>query len=281
MKKNTALALGALVLCSPLFVNAQDGGSSARHEIQVSVENVLNIFSPAYLFNSSVDDDLFLDIADYDYTYPTQYSLYANVTNPMRALTSYYYNKPSLALGYKFHLPGQALRFNLQLNIDDSEGELDQVSEYNSSWDDYYSMDTLHYKYNTSTTYALINLGYEHFLAKGKVEPYVGADLQYGHISYKTSATIPSSEDSNPYGFDMTDSYTIKRQSFSIVPFGGARIYFGPSVSVSTELRWTLMYYMDSYKLSANYSSEKIERSYNGLKTYFGPMGQLGINFHF
>jgi hypothetical protein len=238
--KNKHLLLSTLFFLS-LLLNAQENQSSnfkSNHELSIIVDNVFakNNFENIWYTND------YGDVIGY---YPSK----EGVT-------------PEIGLGYKFHLPGSAIRFKISGTYNNSEDKDDD------------------YGYKNELTYlsSKIALGYEFHKNMQKTQFFYGLDVNMNFSELKSKYTRDSYiyNYENTYTSETTTNYT----AYGVSPLFGIKFYLNPSLSLSTELRYNVLFYKEEGIYKRSTSDEKDKDKTKGFKTDFGPLGQISFNIH-
>jgi len=225
---------------------------------------ITNIYSqekkPELLYSkqeiSIVVDDLFGKQTYVSYPYFDPY--YLPIYSYIRILPVNV-NIPKLGLAYKYHFNTSALRAKIAYGSSNSKSESIRDSS----------------KTESSVSSMQVNLGYEFNKTFEKVQVFYGID-----VSMKISEV--SSESSYIY---QNETYTTENEqdytAYGLSPLFGVKYFVTPKLSVSTEIKYTIETYEGSE--SSKYSGDNNKNTTNnsGTNTFFGPIGQISINFHF
>lgn len=168
-------------------------------------------------------------------------------------------NVPKIGIAYKYHFPKSAIRSkvsfasksNSRSNVNDSVNT-----------DDYY-------------TTSSISLGYEWNKTHGKVEFFYGIDITIRSSYY--SSESKSTNNGDEYRSETEQNFN----AFGLSPLLGVEYKFTPKLTISTEIKYTI----ESFDASEtrNYSGRRDEIKFedSGSNNYFGPLGQISINYNF
>ncbi len=240
--KKKYLLLSVLFLSS-IFLNAQEDQSSnlkSNHELSIIVDNV---FAKNNL-NGIWYTDEYGDLIRY---------------YPFDDLVT-----PEMGLGYKFHLQGSEIRVKLAGMYKDGTNKNDDS--------DYKNENT----YFSST----IALGYVLHQNMNKTQFFYGLDICMKLSELKSKNT----NESYFYDYDYQSTYTsesIKNYTaYGIAPVFGIRFYLNPSFSLSTELKCNVLTYKEEHIHKSSTSDEDDTYNKKGIKTDFGPLGQISFNIH-
>lgn len=202
---------------------------------------------------SIIFDDIFkkeIVVSDY-YYYP-----YSSVPE----FSSIYLAKAGL--GYKYHFDKLALSSRITFGSDNFTNEEEDRDN----------------KYSYIQTEA--KLGVESYIGSGKAQFIYGINALYNYSGYDYERETGSS----------TQNIEVTQQGYGLGIVLGAKYYITPMLSVSTEIRPNIEFYnskrTNTYKDDAVYydelrtvvTSEESETS--GMRTNFGPVGNLSINIH-
>ncbi len=169
------------------------------------------------------------------------------------------YNAPKVGLGYKYHFDNSAIRTKVSFGLGD------------------YTTDNKNYQRKEADSYSTFKLflGYERHENLNNSQFFYGLDVFLYYGKYLNTNTYYSGY---PYS---TYENKYNTTGFGVSPLIGAKYFFNPMISVSTELKLSI----ESYKeesledYSINWEGSKTKAS--GLYAKFGPLGQISINIHF
>ncbi len=167
------------------------------------------------------------------------------------------YNVPGVQLGVKFQNSKGAFRLSTTASFSSLNQEGDDPSNKSS-----------HSAFSSS-----LNLGYEWQKTFNRVVIYFGFDITSELVNRKFTY-----ENSNYNGFVKSET-KINEYSVGIRPLLGLNVFIFENVSVGTEIQYSAKYYTGTEKNSYT-SSPDSKSKFNGIRTYFGPLGFLSINVH-
>lgn len=205
---------------------------------------------------SIVIDDVF---AEQSYAVYPFYESYWSMYPYSSVLVPTNTNIPKIGFAYKYHFPKSAIRskvsFGSKSNTRNNVNDTSNTETY----------------YSTSS----ISLGYEWNKTHGKVQFFYGIDVTI-RSSYYSSET-KSTNNGVDYSSEMEQDFN----AFALSPLFGIEYFVTPKLSISTEIKYVLEAFDASeiYKYSGSTSETKYEDS--GASNYFGPVGQISINYNF
>ena len=118
-----------------------------------------------------------------------------------------------------------------------------------------------------------MNLGYEWQKTISRVVIYYGFDITSDMVNRKFTY-----ENNNYNGYHKSET-KVNEYTIGIRPLMGLNVFLFENVSVGTEIQYSLKYYTGSEK-STYTGSEDSKSKFDGIRTYFGPLGFLSINIH-
>ena len=168
------------------------------------------------------------------------------------------YNVPGLQLGLKFNNKKGAFRLSTSLSYSTLNQENDNDPTDKSSYSAFGSS---------------LNLGYEWQKTIQRVVIYYGFDLTSELVNRKFKYI------NNNYNGYYESETKVNEYSYGIRPLLGLNVFLFENVSIGTEIQYTLKYYTGTEK-STYTGSQDSKSKFDGIKTYFGPLGFLSINIH-
>jgi len=184
--------------------------------------------------------------------YPTPFSLYSNTI--LEAVIT-----PKIGMGYKFHFIKSAIHSKISVG---------------------YRNETVRNKYDTSTAEnslltSGISFGYELHKNMNRTQLFYGVDMFINYSKLNSKST----------NFYNSEKYISERiynmMGYGISPLIGVKYFLGSSISVSTELKYSIEAYngknVSRYTGDTGDDIDKI----SGTDTKFGPLGQISLNIHF
>lgn len=208
---------------------------------------------------SIVLDDIFIKNNFIYYPPPIYYTIdgYIPINYPDYSSTLIY-NMPKVGLGYKYYFQNSAIRSKLSIGVGNHETD-DKNSQR---------------QFSISQQVSNFNIGYEFHKNINKTQIFYGLDLML-NISETSSKSRRYGE--NSYTSETINSLT----GFGISPLLGVKYYFNPSISLSTEIKYTVESYSGERVYKYSEAEEDNKTTIGGLDTRFGPLGQISVNIHF
>jgi len=175
-------------------------------------------------------------------------------------------NQPAIGIGYKHHFTKGAIRAKI------SAGTFGSVYQ-----DQIYGQDDYEDESAFVSHYENISLGYEWHSNLGRTQIFYGLDA---HLSLSFSKSS-FKDDDYYYKTDYDSEVKHSSISFGAKPFLGFKFFISPQFSVSTEYHVLIENYSTKIsRINTEVSDENSERI-RGMRTSFGPMGQITFSFHF
>lgn len=168
-------------------------------------------------------------------------------------------NTTKVGLGYKHYFTNSGIRTKL------SFGSKSDRNEYSNSGN------SDEYNYLSTNFY----LGYEWLLKFEKVHIFYGVEAFLNHEMLMSKSTYH-----NNYNIQTSESNLVKN-GYGASPLLGVKYYIAGPLSVSTEFKFNVEFYNGKTTYENSESSEVTETKNSGMKTNFGPLGQISVNIHF
>lgn len=205
---------------------------------------------------SIVIDDVF---AKQNYVVYPFYEPYWSMYPSPPAIIPLNTNVPKIGFAYKYHFPKSAIRS--KVSFGSKSNTRNNVND-TSTTESYYST-------------SLISLGYEWNKTHGKVQFFYGIDVTIRSSNY--SFENKSTNDGVDYSSETEQNFN----ALGLSPLLGVEYFVTPKLSISTEIKYILEAYVasETNKYSGSRSETKYEES--GSNNYFGPVGQISINYNF
>ncbi|MEZ5196928.1 MAG: hypothetical protein R2764_11130 [Bacteroidales bacterium] len=164
-----------------------------------------------------------------------------------------------IGLGYKHYFNNSGIRSKLSFGSNSDRSEYsgnDNSDEYN-----YLS--------------ANFHLGYEWLLKFGK------AHIFYGVEGFVNQEKLNSESVYYNGIYRQTSKSNSVKTGYGASPLLGVEYFIAGPLSVSTEFKFIVEFYDGKTTYENSESTEVSETKSSGMKTRFGPLGQLSVNIHF
>ncbi len=164
-----------------------------------------------------------------------------------------------IGLGYKHYFKNSGIRTKLSFGSNSDRSEYsgnDNSNEYN-----YLS--------------ANFHLGYEWLLKFGKAHIFYGAEGFVNHEKLNSESVYYNGI------YRQTSKSKSVNTGYGASPLLGVKYYIAGPLSVSTEFKFIVEFYDGKTTYENSESPEVSETKNSGMKTRFGPLGQLSVNIHF
>ncbi len=196
--------------------------------------------------------DIFAKTRPYDYYFVNS----SYITIPYRINSFEYIPNTNLQLGAKFHTLKGAIRLTCGYSYSNYSSEDKTIN-------------------NVEITYTGSNArfatGYEWQYTFTRVNIFFGADFSWAISNYNYKLVDGSDEIINKANIAY----------LGVNPLVGVNYFITPSLSIGTELRFTVEMYTGSEEVDNILSNTSYEYDISGLRTYFGPLGFISVNIHF
>lgn len=248
MKHIILLAIGLLFY--PVYGQENDEDFfSSKNELSIVVDDIFA--KNVYLYSIS------------PYYYAIDYSYYVSsdiyYLPPYNDILPEDFQLPKIGIGYKYHFDHSAIRSKIAFGT-----KKETIKNR-------YDRNTQEYDLKTFN----LSAGYEFHKNMNRVQLFYGAEL---FIDYKKYNSVSISfYDNITYEYKTNFELT----SYGISPLVGVNYFFSSSLSLSTELKFSI----ESYKgeSTSSYTGDTVSETnkISGFDTSFGPLGQISVNIHF